>query len=144
MNNQLLTFDPHKKKMVLCGKVYGDRLIRQVNSKHFMRVVNGYGIQEIAFEKVVEIGIKHITLVVDSTDVTWDSTIGDWKEHGKVADYGHGKQRFLSMRYMSAKKIPVVEQIKKIDDEQVSLMGVDKSLAERLVADKERIFGKKI
>jgi len=118
----LTTYDPHKKKIVNCGEVRGNRLIRHVNSNHFFRVVNGYGIQENAFEKAIEIGIKHITLVVDSTQVTWNSTIKDWKEHGKVADYGNGKQRFLSIKYMNGQKLKTEEVKEKPKEPEVATL----------------------
>lgn len=146
MNNTITTYDIAKRKFVKCGDVVGDTLVRHVSSKHFMRVVNGYGIQEEAFGKVIERGINHISLIVDTTDVSWNSTIKDWKEYGKVADYGHGKQRFLSMKYMHAKKLQAekAEITKPKEVEQLNLLSIDKRLGARLLADKDKILNKKV
>ena len=125
---KLYSFDPKKNKTILVGEVIGKTLVRKVNSNHFFRVCNGYGIQENAFEKAVEMGIKHITLLVDSTDVSWSSTVKDWIEHGAVKDYGHGKQRFLSMKYMNGKRTKDAPAVKEPEVVNVTLFDVLKNL----------------
>lgn len=98
---KLLVQDPKKNKLVLAGFVDKDTFIRHVTSyKHFMKVVGGYGIQEIAFEELQKRNIKNILLEEKDTGIHWYSKLSDWEENGKVADYGHGKQRFLGMKYM--------------------------------------------
>ena len=98
---KLLVKDPTKDKLVLAGFVDGDTFRRHVTSyRHFMKIVGGYGIQEIAFEELQKRKIKNILLEEKDTGKSWYSKLDDWTEHGKVADYGHGRQRFLSMRYM--------------------------------------------
>lgn len=37
------------------------------------------------------------------TGITWQSKAKDWFEHGTIADYGRGKQIFLSLKYMKKK-----------------------------------------
>ena len=99
--NKLLVFDPTKQKLVLCGNVDGDTFIREVNSKkHFMKIVKGYGIQEEAFAELEKRNIKNIKLKETDTNIDWYSELSDWVEHGRVADFGHGPQRFLSTKYM--------------------------------------------
>jgi hypothetical protein len=97
---KLLAFDPTKKKLVLCGYVDKDSFIRNVSSEHFMRVVGGYGIQEIAFKELEKRKVKNVLLKETDTKKNWYSKLSDWMEHGRVADYGHGQQRFLSLNYM--------------------------------------------
>lgn len=98
---KLLTWDTRKEKQVLVGNISGDTLFRNVFANHFMRLLNGYGIQEVAFQEAIEMGVKWIVEKVSPTGDMWRSSIKDWKLHGRVADYGHGKQRFLSMKFMS-------------------------------------------
>ena len=98
---KLLVFDPAKQKLALCGYVDGNAFIRDVVSyKHFMQIVGGYGIQELAFTELQKRDIKNVMLRETDTGKNWYSKLGDWVDHGKVADYGHGQQRFLSMKYM--------------------------------------------
>jgi hypothetical protein len=98
---KLLVFDPNKNKLVLCGYVDKDTFLRDVNStRHFMKVVGGYGVQEIAFEELEKRGIKNVLIRETDTKKNWFSKLSDWIDHGKVGDYGHGKQRFLGMKHM--------------------------------------------
>lgn len=97
---KLLTWDPRKNKEVLVGEIIGDTLFRDVTSKHFMRVVDGYGIQESALTKLQIGNITKIVIKETDSGKQWESKVSDWTEHGKSADYGNGKQRFLSLKYM--------------------------------------------
>lgn len=109
---KLLAFDPAKKKMVLCGEVVGDSLFRWVKPEHFMRVSQSYGIQEVAFQKIVIEGLKTIILKEEATEQRWEASVEDWRVHGRVADYGHGKQRFLGIKFMRTHKIPEPDPVK--------------------------------
>lgn len=104
---KLLTFDPKKNKQVLVGELIVDTLFREVDPKHFMRVLQGYGIQEVAFEEIVRRGVIKIVLKELGTNKRWEARVKDWVEHGRVADYGHGKQRFLSVKFMTNGKLAV-------------------------------------
>ena len=98
---KLLVLDPAKEKLVLCGYVNGDTFIRNVVSyKHFMKIVGGYGIQELAFAELEKRDIKNVLLKETDTGKSWYSKLDDWTTNGKVANYGHGQQRFLSMKDM--------------------------------------------
>jgi hypothetical protein len=97
---KLLTWDPTKKKQVLVGNIIGNTIYREVESIHFMRILNGYGMQEVAFQEVIEKGVKYIVEKVLPTGEMWRSTVADWIEHGSKQNYGHGTQRFLSLKYM--------------------------------------------
>ncbi len=104
---RIFALDPHKGKSILCGEIKGGVFVRKVKPEHFMRVVGGYGIQEDAFEEVLVNQVKTIVLI-ENKGKEWQSKIEDWLLHGKVADYGHGKQRFLSLRYMEG--IPIKKE----------------------------------
>lgn len=101
---KLLTFDPRKRKQVLVGEIIGDTLFRNVTTKHFMRVLDGYGIQEDAMRQLVSRGVHKIVIKETDTGKQWESLESDWALHGKSADYGNGKQRFLSLKYMHTHK----------------------------------------
>lgn len=109
---KLLAFDPKKNKRVLCGEIVGDTLIRIVKPEHFMRMVQGYGIQEVAFQAVMEKGLQNIMLVESKTGLEWKASVKTWLSQSKVLDYGHGKQRFLSLKFMNSKQVePTEEQL---------------------------------
>jgi hypothetical protein len=99
---RLYTQDPKKNKKVLCGHIRENKFFRIVKPEHFMRVVGGYGIQEGAFEQLLEHKVNTILLVEPKK--VWKSKLQDWFDHGRVADYGHGKQRFLGIKYMKGIK----------------------------------------
>ena len=102
---KLLAKDPAKNKLVLCGYTDGDMFIRNVHSiKHFMRVTGGYGIQEVGFQEILKRGIEKVLMKETDTKKQWASNIKAWKDNSRVADYGNGKQRFLSLKYMTLKK----------------------------------------
>ncbi len=94
------TPDPEKGILVTCGYIDGTIFTRNVKPEHFMRVVGGYGIQEQVFDYLKNNNIETIILKVDGGE-WWESPLSTWVEHGNVANYGHGKQRFLSTKYMS-------------------------------------------
>jgi hypothetical protein len=96
----LLAYDIKKKKYIKCGEVDKDSFLRKVRSTHFMRVVGGYGIQEDALTQLAERKVTKIAIYVEDTHTMWYSTLKDWIDYGRSADYGHGKQRFLSLKYM--------------------------------------------
>ena len=96
-------FDPHFKKLNKMGTKIGDVFFKTVEEKHFMRMVGGYGFQYDAFACFEAEGIAKIEVLERHTGETWVSKPKDWFEHGKIADYGRGKQIFLSLKYMSRK-----------------------------------------
>jgi len=98
---KLITFDSEKDKDVYCGDVVKGVFYRHVFPEHYMRVFGGYGIQEVAFQEIQSSGITKVVIVKTDTNESLKSEVDTWLEHGKVADYGHGKQRFLSVKYMN-------------------------------------------
>jgi len=96
---KIYAYYPQEGKEMVVGDVIDTDFVKDVKSKNFMRVVQGYGIQEEGFAKIPK-EVKRIILLEKDTDKTYVSNFTDWILHGKVADYGHGKQRFLSIKYM--------------------------------------------
>lgn len=102
---KLLAFDPAKNKRILCGEVIGNALFRWVKPEHFMRKFQAYGIQEVAFQEIILKGVENIILKEEGTGKNWKADTKTWNIHGKVMDFGHGKQRFLSMKYMRSHEL---------------------------------------
>jgi len=98
---KLFTYDPQKKKTVLVGELHEDKSFhKEVKSSHFMRVCQGYGIQENVIEKLVEVGVEKVILHT-SDGGKLSSKLSDWLEPDiRVMDFGAGKQRFLPVNRM--------------------------------------------
>jgi hypothetical protein len=94
------------------GNKIGDVFFKTVEEKHFMRVVGGYGLQYDAFACFDKEGIKDIEVLERHTGVTWLSKPKDWFDHGKISDYGRGKQIFLSLKYMKRKNKEAIQKEK--------------------------------
>lgn len=101
---KLYTFDTRKQKKVLIGEIQGEALFKTVNpAKHFMRIVDGYGIQYQAFQELKAKQIKKI-IIKETTGNQWEATLQTWIDNSKVADYGSGKQVFMSLKFMNSKR----------------------------------------
>lgn len=101
---KILSYDPRKKKTILCGYLKGDTFVREVDpKKHFMKVLQGYGIQEDAFQTLINSGCSRIIMKTKTDEYL--ASVKDWVEHSKIADYSSGKQRFLSLKFMRIRKI---------------------------------------
>jgi hypothetical protein len=104
---KIFTYDPAKGKEVLCREIQGDTFFRWVKPEHFMIVNQSYGIQETAFQQLIENGVEKIVLKEENTGKRWEASVEMWLIHGSVQEYsGHSKQRFLSMKYQDVHKIP--------------------------------------
>jgi hypothetical protein len=101
---KVYAFDPRLRKYIRAGTKIGDVYFKNVSSKHFMRVVNGYGIQYDVIREMKNSGVKRIEILEDDTGKKWVASMIDWDTHSKTADYGHGKQVFLSLKYMQLKR----------------------------------------
>lgn len=109
--SKIYAHDNFKNKIILCGDLRGETFYKNVKSYHFFKICNGYGIQETGFQEICEKKCKKVIISESDTNQSWISTIKDWKEHGAIKDFGSGKQRFLSMKYMKGHKEPtVIEQ----------------------------------
>jgi hypothetical protein len=98
------TLDPFKGKFIIAGTYSedGKTFVRDViDSKHFMRIHNGYGMQEAAFQELVKRDVRIIIQRIKLTQDTWVAGTDVWLEKGVVTDYGHGDQRFLDLSHMT-------------------------------------------
>lgn len=109
-------FDPHFKSLKLMGQKIGDTFFKRVTPLHFMRVANAYGFQYDAFASFELNGIENISILESHTGITWESKTKDWFTYGSIADYGRGKQIFLSPKYMHRKnKEAIAEEKQRIE-----------------------------
>lgn len=96
---KLFCFDPRKNKTVLAGEIELDTFFKKVEPKHFMKIIQGYGIQENVIEQLKSKGIKNIKIITNVSQ--YASTLDDWLAPDiKVLDYGNGKQRFMPIHRM--------------------------------------------
>lgn len=98
--NKLYDFDPAKNKQILIGQVVGSAIVIKKTNRHYMRVVGGYGIQESAFKELERNNIEEIRIHNTDTNERWKADIETWRLKSKTANYGHGRQVFLSTSYM--------------------------------------------
>lgn len=92
------TFDEGKDKMVTCGEIVGDTYFRDVKMEHFMIKLQSFGIQEEVLNRLVKERVRNI--VLKTKKKPFKSTLTDWIYYGKLANFGHGEQVFLSTKYM--------------------------------------------
>jgi hypothetical protein len=68
-----------------------------------MRIVDGYGIQYQAFNELKDKNVKYI-IIKETTGNEWKASLETWTNHNKIADYGSGKQVFMSLKFMDRKQ----------------------------------------
>lgn len=66
---------------------------------NYFNIYQGYGIQEESLQKLIEMGCK-VIIITDGKD-EYHSPLYRWVEKGIISDWGHGKQRFLPVRFMT-------------------------------------------
>lgn len=108
---KLYEFDPFRRKKILAGRIHTNPkgrgfFIKEATEKHLMKMMDAYAIQESIFRQFPFYQVFGIVVKELDTGFSWVSKPEDWTEHGKVADYGHGKQVFLSRKYMRRIKTP--------------------------------------
>lgn len=88
-------FDPEKNVLTLSRK----------RNRHLMRVIPGgaYAMQLDVYERALKrkclIRIEEVKGGGGSN--VYESKIEIWEANGRTGDYGRGKQRFLSLKYMT-------------------------------------------
>jgi hypothetical protein len=91
---KIITYDPAKGKKVLVGTLIDGCLLKRVSSKHFMKVEQGYGIQEDAIEKLKE--CRCITVLITTETKTYEIPFQRYLD-ARPKDYGNGLQRFVKI-----------------------------------------------
>lgn len=95
----ITTHDPKTKKVVKVGELVDKVFYKKVSSKHFFKLSQSYGIQEVVMQVLQEEGCEYIVFETPTGKLL--SEFRQWLEPGvKVQDFGHGKQRFLPVKYM--------------------------------------------
>lgn len=93
------TFDPIKNKHVCAGEFDPTTLTftKKVSPRHYMIIEHGYGISENVLRTLQELGCCKIKIITKMKE--YNSILSDWMCR-PIMDYGHGKQRFLSVEIM--------------------------------------------
>jgi len=95
----ITTFDEKKGRDVTCGYTEGKTYFRDVKMEHMMLKYFGFGVQAEILERLLKEGIESI--VLKTKKKSFKSELADWVRHGIPDDFGHGRQVFLSMKYMT-------------------------------------------
>jgi len=97
---QVRVWDEGKKAMMFVGLILGTEFHRNVKKTHFMRVVQGYGLQSTAVDELRRRKVEKIVLHHED-GYTLTSTLVDWLQPDvSTLDLGHGMQRFLPQNRM--------------------------------------------
>lgn len=100
---RITTYDPKKNKEVFVGTLIGNVFIRKVSSKHFMRILQAYGIQKDVVEKLNRLDCEYVLFETNRRKLL--SAFNQWLgEDSKTLDFGHGKQVFLPVNKMINKE----------------------------------------
>lgn len=95
MKKTLYTYDPKKNKKVLTGTYKNRIFFKTVSARHFMFKEQGYGIQEAIIEQLKELGCQKV--YIETSTKTYKTEFSDWLNK-EIKNYGHGNQRFLSVK----------------------------------------------
>ena len=84
------------------GRVFFKPVTRMKNGRpyHYLKVVKGYGIQKEVFDKYLRGRKGRIIIKEKDTGRFLVASIKTWTEHSSTANFGAGKQVFLSERFM--------------------------------------------
>jgi hypothetical protein len=95
---KLYTYDPQKNKRVFVGNYneYNKCFIKRVNSKHFMRIENGYGIQEDIIQLLKNKNCQEVKIIPTDAQIII-SKFEDWLKK-PIKNYGSGFQRFMEVK----------------------------------------------
>lgn len=95
------SYDPAKKRYVLCGLLINGTFTKNVRrSVHLFRISSSYGIQEDVIKTLAKHKCQKVVIVETDTGVKYEQDFLYWQHVAKKADYGNGKQYFLSLQYM--------------------------------------------
>ena len=86
----------------LLPKKEGRIFLKEVErAKHFMRILEGYGIQKEVYDTYLRGKRGKVVIEENDTGKFLCADISTWQEHSSAQNYGDGKQIFLSERYMN-------------------------------------------
>ena len=83
------------------GQIIGDALCKRVfRKKHFMKVLNGWGMDTKIFQ---EHQFKIVKILDKDDNLGYVSKREDWLEHGITKNFGYGEQIILPLRWHEVK-----------------------------------------
>ena len=94
----VMIYDKKKRRHVKAGLLKDRAFYKSVDpTRHYMRMYNGYGIQEEAL--VALDGFCDLIVINDGKEIRCCS-YADWINNQTYADHGHGKQWFFNWNLM--------------------------------------------
>ena len=108
--------DDVRGRVVSLGQIEDGTFTKTVTEQHYMKVNQSYAIQEEGFQALIKAGCKTIIIFRKDLNKKYTSNIETWKQYGRVANYGYGKQRFLSVPFLEGSVVKekpkkVIEQV---------------------------------
>lgn len=111
MLRPITVYDAKKQKHVEVGKIGERTFYKKVNRvKHYLRIMQGYAIDEQAVRKLLEMNIDKV-VVQEDTGVQFSISLAGFMEHGINFNLGHGPQVVCPERYW-----------RKVDPKQLELL----------------------
>lgn len=89
------TYDPKKRQNVFVGYFENQVFYKKVSTIHFMKIENGYGIQEDVLQKLHSLNCQRI--IIDNNASIFETSLIDWLKR-PIKNYGNGPQRFLPIK----------------------------------------------
>ncbi|MHA1437895.1 MAG: hypothetical protein ACTSPD_09990 [Promethearchaeota archaeon] len=89
------TYDPKKRKQVVAGELIGNYFMKTIGKDHFMIKEKGFGIQEDVLQTLQEAGCERI--IVKTKKFIYGTSLENWMKQ-PIRNYGHGKQKFISVK----------------------------------------------
>jgi hypothetical protein len=94
---QLFAYDPTKNKHIKVGNFNQEDLTfhKHVRKNHFMRAEQGWGIQEVVVQSLIEMNCQQIYIYTSKK--VYKSFFMSSLKNAPIKNYGHGDQRFLKL-----------------------------------------------
>ena len=104
MVKEIFTYDPKKKKYVKAGVIRKETFVKPLSrSKHYLRIVSGYAIQEDVIEQIKPF-VDKIRFQERDTGEKYEITLVEFILYSRPWTHGHGRQLTISEKYFTKVK----------------------------------------
>ena len=102
---EIYTTPPDKGHPVLAGEVIKDCFCKKVTrTRHYFNLVSGYAIQNDVYTQLQKLGVNRVVIFEKDTGDYLTSDLEAWIEHSGKGNWGSGRQRVLSEKYMTKER----------------------------------------
>lgn len=86
---------------------YKDGIFRKKvkESKHLLRLVDGWGIDRTVLDKLSTLGCQAIRIKCTETNTIYAISFDDFMDNAVQRDFGAGEQCFVSRKYFSTESV---------------------------------------